>query len=105
MNEKLFEFILASIPIIISIITYFIVPYFKTIVDTEKLKQYKEWATFAVKSAEMLFPDGGYGEDKKEYVVAFLNDMFNKNKVVITEEQIEILLEACVKEMKLQENT
>ena len=58
----------------------------------------------AVKCAEMIFKEQGMGEAKKEYVVNFLNEMFNKNKVVITSEQIEILVEAAVKELKLSEN-
>jgi LL-H family phage holin len=58
----------------------------------------------AVACAEMIFKEQGMGADKKEYVVNFLNDMFNKNKIVITEEQINILVESAVKEMKMNEN-
>ena len=44
------------------------------------------------------------GAEKKEYVVKFLTEQFNKNKVVITEEQMNILIESCVKQMKETEN-
>ena len=100
MNENIFNVVLTVIPVIGAIITYFIVPFIKSSVSEKQLAQYKEWAKLAVKTAEMLWRETGHGEDKKEYVVNFLNDMFNKNKVVITEQQMEILIEAAVKEMK-----
>ena len=104
MDENLFNIILLLIPVIGSVITYFVVPYLKTVINNENLKQYKEWTTLTVKCAEMLFPERNMGENKKEYVINFLNNMFNKNKVVITEKQIEVLVEACVKELRLQQN-
>ena len=44
--------------------------------------------------------ESGHGEDKKEYVTDFLNKTFNANGMAITKQQIEILIEAAVKEMK-----
>ena len=100
MNENLFNIILTFVPVICAIITYFVIPFIKSSISEKQLAQYKEWAKLAVKTAEMLWRETGHGEDKKAYVVSFLNDMFNKNKVVITEEQINILIESAVKEMK-----
>ena len=54
----------------------------------------------AVKAAEKLFPESGTGEQKKEYVINFIDKLFNKKKIVITKEQIEVLLEAAVEELK-----
>ena len=104
MDEKIFQIILASIPVFGAIITGFIIPFIKEKIDAEKLAKYEYWTSMAVKCAEMIFKEQGMGEAKKEYVVNFLNEMFNKNKVVITSEQIEILVEAAVKELKLIEN-
>lgn len=100
MDSRLFEIILALIPVLGAVITYFIVPYIRTIIDAAKLAQYKEWASLAVKTAEMLWRETGHGEDKKTYVVNFLTDMFNSRKIVITEEQMNVLIESAVKEMK-----
>lgn len=104
MDEKIFQIILASIPVFGAIITGFIIPFIKEKIGAEKLAKYEYWTSMAVKCAEMIFKEQGMGEAKKEYVVSFLNEMFNKNKVVITSEQIEILVEAAVKELKLSEN-
>lgn len=104
MNEGLFNVILTIIPVIGAIITYFIVPFIKSSINEKQLAQYKEWSLLAVKCAEMLWKETGHGEDKKAYVVAFLNDMFNKNKIVITDEQLNILIESAVKIMKENES-
>lgn len=104
MNEKLFDLILLLIPIIGTILTTYIIPLIKEWIDNERLAKYEEWVDMAVKAAEMMWVESGMGEKKKEYVVGFLTDMFNKNKVVITEQQMEILIESCVKQMKMEEN-
>ena len=104
MDERIFDLILAIIPVLGVILTSFIIPYFKEQIGNEKLNKYQEWATMAVKAAEMLFTESGMGTEKKEYVVKFLTEQFNKNKVVITEEQMNILIESAVKSMKETEN-
>ena len=103
MNENLFDLILAIIPVLGVIITGFVVPFMKEKIGSEKLAKYEYLVTTAVQAAEMLYTESGSGAEKKQYVVDFLNDMFNKNKIVITEQQIEILLESAVKQMKLDE--
>ena len=104
MDEKIFQIILASITVFGASIIVFIIPFIKEKIGAEKLAKYEYWTSMAVKCAEMMFKEQGMGEAKKEYVVNFLNEMFNKNKVVITSKQIEILVEAAVKELKLSEN-
>jgi len=80
MNENLFQVILTVIPVLGAIITYFVVPYFQANVESIKLTQYKEWATLAVKTAEMLWKESGHGKDKKEYVTDFLNKCISLDK-------------------------
>lgn len=104
MDEKLFDLILVLIPVIGTILTSYIIPLIKEWIGNEKLAKYEEWASMAVRAAEMMWTESGMGENKKAYVVKFLTDMFNKDKVVITEQQIEILIESAVKQLKLEEN-
>ena len=99
MDERLFQLIIALIPFLGAIFTYFVIPYIQTLIGNEKLTQYREWADMAVKCAEMMWAESGMGTDKKAYAVQFLNSMFNKNKIVITEEQLNVLIEAAVLEM------
>lgn len=104
MDDRLFELILACIPILGTILTLYIIPLIKEWIGNEKLDKYEEWASMAVKAAELMWTESGMGANKKAYVVDFLTDMFNKNKIVITEQQMEILIESAVKQLKLEEN-
>lgn len=99
MANSLFHIILTLIPILGAITTYFIIPYVKTIIGAEKLSQYEEWAVLAVKCAECIFAEQGMGKDKKAYAVGFLNGIFNRKKTVITEEQLNVLIESAVHEI------
>lgn len=104
MDETMFKIVLCIVSLLATIVTSVIIPYIKEKIGNEKLSKYEYWASMAVNCAEMIFAEQGMGKAKKEYVVGFLNQMFNKDKIVITEEQIEILVEACVKQMKMNEN-
>ena len=100
MDNRLFEIILALIPVLGTILTIYVVPLLKEKIGNEKLKKYKEWATMAVKCAEMLWKESGKGADKKQFVVEYLNELFNSEKIVITKEQINVLIEAAVSEIQ-----
>lgn len=100
MNENLFEVLLTLIPVLGAILTYFVVPFLKTRVETAKLEQYRQWADLAVKAAEMLWTETAHGPEKKQYVIQFLDRLFNAKKTVVTEEQLNILIEAAITQMK-----
>lgn len=104
MEERLFELVLAVISLLGVVITRYVIPYIKANTDNEKLSEYQDWAILAVNAAEMIFAGQGLGEQKKAYVVDFLTKQFNEKKVVITEQQLNILIEAAVKQLKLEEN-
>lgn len=98
--DNLFEFIMGIISIFGAVITYFIIPYIKAGISSEKLGQYQEWAALAVKTAEMLWTETGHGADKKAYAADFLDGLFNAKKKVLTKEQINILIESAVQELQ-----
>lgn len=99
MNNKIFELILTIIPVLGTFVTAYLIPLLKEKISTEKLSKYKSWAVLAVKCAEMIYSEANQGTDKKSYVADFLNKIFNKKKEVLTEEQINVLIEATVQEM------
>ena len=103
MDDRLFQIILAVIPVLCTILTVYIVPYIKAKIGTENLSKYEYWVNIAVKAAEMIWTETGRGADKKQYVVDFMNNMFNSKNVVITEEQINLLIESAVKQLKIEE--
>lgn len=104
MDQKWFDLLMAIIPVLGVILTSFIVPYIKELIGNEKLEKYEYWVNMAVRAAEMMWTESGKGAEKKEYVVQFLTETFNKNKINITEEQMNLLIEAAVKQLHLEEN-
>ena len=104
MDERLFQIIIAVIPVLCTILTVYIIPLIKKKIGNENLAKYEYWVNIAVKAAEMIWVETGHGTDKKRYVVDFINNMFNSKKTVITESQLDALIEAAVKNLKLEEN-
>ena len=99
MDDRLFQVILACIPVFGAIITYFIVPYLKSKITATQMEEITKMVVKAVAAAEVLFDTPKSGEEKREYVINFIDKMFNSRKEVITKEQIRVLLEAAWKEM------
>lgn len=99
MNENLLTIILMLIPVLATIITTVVIPLILSKISTEKLALVIKWVGRSVQAAEMLFPKAKSGEAKKEYVINFIDNMFNKRKVVITREQIEVIVESIVAEI------
>ena len=103
MDDKVFQIILAVIPVLCTILTVYIIPLIKEKIGNENLAKYEYWVNIAVKAAELIWVETGHGADKKQYVVDFMNNMFNSKKIIITEEQINLLIESAVKNMKIEE--
>ncbi len=104
MKEDILSVIQVVIPIACSLIAGFAIPWLKSKIENEKLEYMEKWAIYAVKSAELTFPEKKQGVEKKEFVIKFLNSMFNAKKTVVTEEQINVLVEFAVKELKEKES-
>lgn len=90
------QVIIAVLTLIFSVVSAFLIPYLKTKVSAEQLETIKFWVNIAVQAAEMIYAGSGRGEEKKEYVLKFLN---SKGFTLNTEE-IENIIEAAVLELK-----
>lgn len=98
MDSRLFDIILLCVSIL-AVAIKIIYPYVKSQVGVDRMDEFEYWVQKAVQAAEVLFDVPGSGEQKREYVINFINNMFNSKKEVITKEQIHILLESAWKEM------
>lgn len=96
MNQSIFNLILALIPAIGFIVTSYLIPIFKEKFTDVQTKNIEYWVVKAVRAAEAMFVERASGDAKREYVIHFIQDKFNKDgKELITDEQIRILLEAA----------
>lgn len=99
MDDRLFQIILLLVPVLGAIITGYIVPLIKSNISANQLDEIIKWIGKAVAAAEVLFNVPKSGEQKREYVINFIDKIFNVKKEVITKDQIRVLLEAAVKQM------
>lgn len=93
------QIIVAVLTLVISLITAFLIPYLKTKVSAEKRDTIKFWVNIAVEAAEMIYVGTGRGQEKKDYVVQFLNS----KGFTLNVSEIENLIEAAVMELKLEQ--
>lgn len=88
------------ITLILALITTFLIPWLKNKLDAEKFEQLQEWTRVAVQAAEMIYDGVGRGEEKKSFVINYLN---NKGFKIDTD-TIDALIESAVLELNRIEN-
>lgn len=86
------NFALAGITLIIAIVAAFVIPYIKSKTTAEQFATIKLWVTVAVNAAEQLFTGSGRGEEKKSFVLSFLES----KGFTIDLESIDALIESAV---------
>ena len=104
LDKELIKYIVeAVIVIILLIVTGYLIPLIKNKIGDDKFNQIAEWVKFAVLKAEQVLT-AETGEQKKEYVMSFINEVLAENKINITAEQLDVLIESAVKEMNIAQN-
>ncbi len=103
MNEIIFEVIKVIVMVAALVVARYLVPWLKKNIDAEDLEQMKKWAAYAVKMAQQVHWSKP-GEDRKAIVTEFLRKILIAKNISISDEQLNVLIEAAVKEMKMQEN-
>lgn len=94
------EFVIALIIIIVS---RYLIPLIKNRIGDDQFAKVTGWVKFAVLKAEQVLT-AETGEQKKEYVISFIDEVLKENKINITAEQLDVLIESAVKEMNIAQN-
>lgn len=102
MDDIVFEILKCVVMVAALIVARYFVPWIKSVIETNNLSVVVEWVSSAVLMAQQVYT-GAKGSDKKETVVKFLKSVLAEKNITITDEQLDTLIEAAVKEMKLQE--
>lgn len=103
MKDIIFEIVKLVVMVVALIVARYVIPWIKGIIEANNLDVVATWVTNAVLYAQQVYSEDT-GEARKEIVVEFLKGLLEDKKISITDEQLNTLIEAAVKEMKLQES-
>ena len=101
-----FEILKLVVMLTIAIIAFvgerYAIPLIKAHMDEAAFESAKQWASLAVLSADQVLQKQT-GQDRKAYVTKYLKELLTAKNISLTDEQIDILIESAVKEMKMAE--
>ena len=101
MNDIIFECIKITVMIVMLIITRYLIPMLKEKIGADKLATAERWTK--LKAQQVLWSESG--QDRKAYVTEFLKEILIEKNIALSEEQIDVLIEAAVKQMRLSGNS
>lgn len=103
MGEIVFEIIKVVVMVTALVIARYLVPWIKEKIGADKLAEVEKWVKYAVlKAQQVLWEETG--ADKKAYVTEFLKELLIAKNIALSDEQLDVLIEAAVKQMKIEEN-
>ena len=85
----------ALIMVLAVLITAYLIPWIKSQTTEKQREEIDAWVKIAVQAAEQLYKGAGKGEEKKAYVLDYLN----KKGFTIDAESIDKMIEAAVLEI------
>lgn len=103
MNEILFEVIKVVVMVAVLVLTRYLIPWLKAKIGADKLAVAEKWVKYAVLKAQQVLWEKN-GQDKKAYVTEFLKEILIAKNIALSDEQLDVLIEAAVKQMKIEEN-
>ena len=104
MNDIVFEIVKVVVMVAALLITRYLVPWLKEKIGADKLAMAEKWAKYAVLKAQQVLWDET-GKDRKAYVTEFLKEILMAKNIALSDEQLDVLIEAAVKQMKIEENS
>lgn len=103
MNDIIFEIIKVAVMAVLLLITRYLIPMLKEKIGADKLAAAEKWARYAVlKAQQVLWSESG--QDRKAYVTEFLKEILLEKNIALSDEQLDVLIEAAVKQMRIGEN-
>lgn len=101
MSEITLEILKLTIMVAVILISRYLIPLINAHIGAEQLEQVKTWVNAAVLMAQQVY-DAKSGAERKAIVVDMVRKMLLKKNIDISEEQLDTLIEAAVKAMKMQ---
>ena len=84
------------------IVTRYVIPLLKAKTNGEKMEKLLKYIQEGVRAAEQIF-DEDDGKTKKKYVMHFVRQLLEQMSISLTEEELELLVEAAVRTMNTED--
>ena len=102
MNQQTIQILIEfAITIAIVLITRYLIPMIQNSSNKTDLEKAAQWAEKAVYAAEQIMKTDS-GDQRKEYVLEFLQQILDSESIELSATQIDVLIEAAVKKMNLE---
>lgn len=102
MSDVTFEILKVTVMLVVVLVTRYLVPWIKARIETEKLEEVKTWVKAAVLMAQQVH-NAKPGAERKAIVIDLVRGILIRKNIDISAEQLNMLIEAAVKTMKMQE--
>lgn len=99
MNDLTFNVLKIVVSVVMALIAYYVIPYIKRRIESDRYNELLEMINVAVQAAEQSIKGKGMGELKKENVTTFIKSWLAQTGLEITNEQLDQLIEAAVFEL------
>lgn len=103
MDEVLFGILKVIIMLAVLLLFRYVIPLVKNAISAKRLEEIEKWVQNAVLMAQQVYLDKT-GAERKAIVVDMLNELLEAKNLAISDEQLNVLIEAAVKAMKIEED-
>lgn len=103
MNEIIYTAIRLVVMGTAVMVARYLVPWIQASIDHQRFDEAMTWVREAVMCAQQLLADTATGAERKQTVMIFLQRLLEEKGINMTDEQLNTLVEAAVKQMKISE--
>lgn len=100
MNDMVLEILRIVVMLAVLVLTRYIVPWIKAKIGAEQMEEIRTWVNTAVLMAQQVYA-AKPGPERKAIVVEIIRGMLIKKNIDISAEQLDMMIEAAVKAMKM----
>lgn len=104
MNGIIFEILSLVVLLAVFVVTCYLIPWIRGKIGQDRLDEITKWVNAAVLMAQQVYY-ARTGAERKAIVVDLLKNILIAKNISISDEQLDLLIEAAVKAMKIQEGT
>jgi LL-H family phage holin len=103
MSDIVFEILKLAVMVIALVVARYLVPWIKNRLEADKVDLIASWAKKAVLMAQQTLTSES-GAEKKSIVTDFLKEILEAKNIALSDDQLNVLIESAVKQMKIDEN-